>query len=213
MKAKAIRARVRLAGVALLAWVLLAEAAWTQGAPIRIVLFPACTEKDLYVAPARTARDVFLWCTETVHGDGADATGGYRSWNLYRYIKLQLVRRGFEVIDPSHTKEEYNRIREVARADSVLAARELTRWFVVDVVYLLWIEIDTRVTGDGYYRATARVEGEGYDSAAREIEAGLDRPFRMTRRECMDAIIRVERLTGDEVVRVLTAWAQGVAAG
>ena len=112
MKATPNGARVRLACVVLLAWVVPAEAAWTQDALIRIVLFPFCTETGLNVASAGTPRDVFLSCTET----GTDATGGYRSWNLYRYIKLQLVRRGFEAIGPSHTEVEYNRIREVARS-------------------------------------------------------------------------------------------------
>ena len=208
MKLKSTGARVRLAGVVLLAWALLAETAWTQSAPIRILLVPFCTDSAPYVALAGTPRDVFLSCIET----GADATSGYRSWNFYLYIKRQLQLRGFEVVDPWHTEEERNRMREVARADSVLAARELTRRFTVDVVSLLWYEVDLWVTNDGYCQATATVEVEGYDGAARDIDAGLGRRFRMTRRECMHAIISVEKSTGDGVVHVLTAWAEGVVA-
>ena len=92
----------------------------------------------------------------------------------------------------------------------MLAAGELTRRFTVDVVYLIWLDVETEVTDDGYCRARAQIEGEGYDSAARDIGAGLDRIFRMTRRDCDDAIIEVEKLGGDEVGRILTASRQHV---
>ena len=172
----------------LLAGALFAQAAWAQGGPIRIVVLPFYTE---------TGEDV------------TDA--GYRGRHyrrMSRYINNQLVRRGFEVINPSaheYTEAEYNRLRERAREDSPLAAMELTRTFMVDVVYLVWLDVDTRVTDDGYCQAKVQIEGEGYDSAARDIGAGLDRIFRRTRRDCNDAIVDAERFTGDEVGRLLTA--------
>ena len=57
----------------------------------------------------------------------------------------------------------------------------------------------------GYCQARVQIEGEGYDSAARDIGAGLDRIFRRTRRDCNDATVEAERLAGDEVGRLLTA--------
>ena len=189
------KAPVGLCGAILLAWVLLAQAAWAQGGPIRIVVLPFYTEAGEQVR------------------DGGFEGRHYR--RVSRYINNQLVRHGFEVIHPSaheYTEDEYNRLREVAREDSILAARELTRRFTVDVVYLIWLDVETEVTGDAYCKARAQIEGEGYDSAARDIGAGLDRVFRMTRRDCDDAIIEVEKLGGDEVGRILTASRQHVRA-
>lgn len=190
MTTNMIKARIRLGSAVLLAWTLLAQAAWAQGGPIRIVVLPFYTEA------------------------GADVTdGGYEGRHyrrLSRYINNQLVRHGFEVINPSaheYTEAEYNRLRERPREDSPLAAMELTRKFLVDAVYLVWLDVTTRTTDDGLCKAKARVEGEGYDSGARDLGAGLDRAFRMTRKECDDAIVAVAKLAGDEVGRILTAWA------
>ena len=190
MTTNTINARIRLGGAVLLAWTLLAQAAWAQGGLIRIVVLPFYTEA------------------------GADVTdGGYEGRHyrrLSRYINNQLVRHGFEVINPSaheYTEEEYNRLRERPREDSPLAAMELTRKFLVDAVYLVWLDVNTRTTDDGLCKAKARVEGEGYDSGARDLGAGLDRAFNVTRNECDDAIVGVEKLAGDEVGRLLTAWA------
>ena len=82
----------------------------------------------------------------------------------------------------------------------------MTRQFLVDAVYLLWLDVETYVTDDGYCKAQATVGGEGYDSAAGDLGAGLDRIFTMTRRQCNHAIVAVEKLAGDEVGRLLTAW-------
>ena len=184
-----IKAWIRPGGALLLAWTLLAPPAWAQGGPIRIVVLPFYTEA------------------------GADVRdGGYEGRHyrrLSRYINNQLVRHGFEVINPSaheYTEEEYNRLRERPREDSPLAAMELTRKFLVDAVYLVWLDVDTRITSDGYCKAKALVEGEGYDSGARDLGAGLSRTFKMSRKECDGAIVEVEKLAGDEVGRLLTAW-------
>ena len=182
---------IRRWGAILLVWALFAQTAWAQGGPIRIVVLPFFTE-------AGTSVD-----------DGGSMGEHYR--RISRYINNQLVRHGFEVINPTahiRTEEEYNRIREVAREDSVLAAIELTRRYLVDVVYLVWLDLDTRVTDDGYCQARVQIEGEGYDSGARDIGAGLDRIFRTTRRDCDDAIVEAGKLAGDEVGRLLTASAK-----
>lgn len=186
-----IKGPIRLYGAMLLAWALLAQAAWAQESPIRIGCIPFYTE---------AGQDVTEGGSEGRH---------YR--RVCRYINNQLVRAGFEVINPSAhewTQAEYDRLRERAREDSSLAAMELTRRFMVDVVYLVWLEVETRVTDDGYCKARVQIEGEGYDSAARDIGAGLDRIFRRTRRDCDDAIVGAEKLAGDEVGRLLTASRQ-----
>ena len=166
MTTNTINTRIRLGGTVLLAWTFLAQAAWAQGGPIRIVVLPFYTEA------------------------GADVTdGGYEGRHyrrLSRYINNQLVRHGFEVINPSaheYTEEEYNRLRERPREDSPLAAMELTRKFLVDAVYLVWLDVNTRTTDDGLCKAKARVEGEGYDSGARDLGPDWTEPFNVTRKE------------------------------
>ena len=183
--------RMRSGAMALLAGGLLlaAQTAAAQSGPARIVVLPFYTE------------------------EGTDVTdAGYEARHyrrIIRFINNQLVRHGFEVISSHATElkeEEYNRLRERAREDSSLAAREMTRKYLVDVVYLVWLDVSKRTTGDGYCRAKARVEGEGYDSGARDIGAGMIKTFTLTRRDCEDAVIEAEQEVGDEVGRTLTAW-------
>lgn len=194
MAMNTIKAGIRLYGVMLVVWALLAQTAWAQGGPIRIVVLP-------------------FFYTEAVPDVADGGYEGHRYWRVLRSINNQLVRRGFEVINPSahgYTEAEYNRLRERAREDSPHAARELTRRFMVDVVYLVWLDVNNPwVTNDGYCQATVRTEGEGYDSAGRDIGAGLDKTFRLARRDCDDAIVRTDKRAGDEVGRLLTAWAGG----
>ena len=189
-----VNVRIRNGALALLAGALLlaAQTAAAQSGPQRIVVLPFYTEEGVDVTDA-----------------------GYEARHYRRIIRLinnQLVRHGFEVIS-SHATElketEYNRLRERAREDSSLAAREMTRKYGVDVAYVVWLDVSRRTTGDGYCRAKARVEGEGYDSGARDLGAGVIKTFTLTRRECDDAVIEAEKEVGDEVGRTLTAWRGG----
>ena len=188
-----IREPVRLYGAVLLAWALLAQTAWAQESPTRIICLPFYTEAGQLVR------------------DGGYEGRHYR--RVCRYINNQFVRHGFEVLNASAlelTEAEYNRLRERALEDSSLAAMDLTSRYPVDVVYLVWLDVETRETDDGYCQARVQIEGEGYDSAARDIGAGLDRIFKRTRRDCDDAVVETEKLAGDEVGRLLTASRQRV---
>ena len=192
-----VNVRIRQGALALLAGgvLLAAQTVAAQSGPTRIVVLPFYTE------------------------EGTDVTdAGYEARHyrrIIRFINNQLVRHGFEVIS-SHATElketEYNRLRERAREDSSLAAREMTRKYAVDVAYVVWLDVSRRTTDDGYCRAKARVEGEGYDSGARDIGAGVIKTFTLTRRDCDDAVIEAEKEVGDEVGRTLTAW-RGRSAG
>ena len=183
-----IKEPVRLYGAMLLAWALLAQTAWAQDDPTRIVVVPFYTEQG------RSVTD-----------------GGFEGIHYERvlgYINNHLVGHGFEVIDPAaheYTEAEYNRLRERPREDSLLAAKELTARFPVDVVYLIWLDVETRVTDDGYCTARVQVQGKGYDSAARSSGAALVKILNRSRRNCDDAVILAEKEIGDEIGRLLTA--------
>ena len=183
--------RIRSGAVALLAGTLLlaAQNATAQSGPIRIVVLPFYTE------------------------EGADVTdAGYEGRHyrrIIRFINKQLVRHGFEVLGGpviELKEKEYNRLRQRAREDSSLAALEMTRKYAVDVAYIVWLDVSRRTTGDGYCRAKARVEGEGYDSGGRDIGAGVHKTFTLTRRDCEKAVEKAEVEVGDEVGRTLTVW-------
>ena len=199
MRMAVTRAQIRLGGVLLLACVLFAGTVLGDDGPPRIsVLF-------YYTDTFREISDEYL----------------DEDWAKYRYrpppphvrLALQIVRRlvrhGFEVVGLNaheHTRQIYNRLGEMASGDAPLVAGELARMLMVDVVYLVWLDVETRVTDDGYCHARARIEGEGYDSAAHRIDAWVNRFHQAAQRECDRAIIAAVDDASASVGRVLGDW-------
>ncbi len=145
--------------------------------------------------------------------EGVDAKGGGAATNHYRrmmrFINNQLVRHDFEVINPfaaDAAERERQRIMEIAREDSSRAVLEICSKYGTDAAYLVWLKVKVRKTDDGYCKASARLDGEGYDSAGRDLGAGVSKTFNVTKRDCDDAIAEVEKEVGDLVGRKLTAW-------
>jgi len=139
--------------------------------------------------------------------DGGSRTLHYR--RAMGFIENQLVRHGFEVINPfakDASEAEYNRVMERAREDSVLASKEMCKKYAVDVAYIVWLNVKVKRTADGYCKAKARLDGQGYDSAGRSLGANVSKTFKVTRRDCDDAVAEVEKEVGDVVGRKLTAW-------
>jgi len=139
--------------------------------------------------------------------EGGQATLHYRT--MMRFINNNLVRHGFEVINPfAHDagERELNRVMERAREDSSLACLEVCKKYGVDVAYITWLNVKRRTTDDGYCKTKARLDGEGYDSAGRDLGAGVSKTWNITKRDCDDAITEVEKEVGDEVGMKLTAW-------
>ncbi len=145
--------------------------------------------------------------------EGADAKEGGTSTLHYRrmmrFINNQLTRHGFEVINPfakDASEKEYNRVMERARTDSTLACLEMCKKYGVDVAYVVWLKVKVKKEDNNLYKAQARVDGEGYDSASRDLGAGLSKTFYRTKSTRDDAIIEVEKEVGDLVGRTLTKW-------
>ncbi|MBW2215614.1 MAG: hypothetical protein JRF34_00220, partial [Deltaproteobacteria bacterium] len=159
----------------------------SYSSPVRIVVLPFYTEEGFDSS------------------EGGDATLHYR--RITRFINNQLARHGFEVINPfarEASEREYNRIMQRAREDSPLAAMEMCRKYATDVAYIVWLTVRQDVNGK--CRVSARIDGEGYDSAGRDLGAGVSKSFKETRNDCDDAIAEVEKNVGDVVGRTLTAW-------
>ncbi len=143
---------------------------------------------------------------------------GSTQWDSRHYRRIlgfmnnQLVRHGFEVVNRRASElkeEEYNRYMERARQDSVLASVEMCKKYATDLAYIVWLSVKREMTPDGYCRAKARLEGEGYDSAGRDLGAAVSKTFIVTKRDCDDAIAEVEKEVADLVGRKLTAWSGG----
>ena len=184
---------VLLAAAVAIGGVLISTQAFAQ---TRIVVLPFYTEEG---------RDA---------NQGGTATDHMR--RVMRFINNQLVRHDFEVINAfakESAEREYNRVMERAREDSVLAAMEMTRKYGVDAAYIIWLDVKVRQTQDGYCKAKARLDGEGYDSGGRDLGVGVSKTFNITKRDCDDAIAEVEKEVGDLVGRKLTAWSGGPAGG
>jgi len=143
-------------------------------------------------------------------GDGGSRTLHYR--RATGFIENQLVRHGFEVINPfarDAGEAEYSRVMERAREDSPLASREMCKKYAVDAAYIVWLNVKIKRTVDGYCKAGARLDGQGYDSAGHSLGAAVSKTFKVTRRDCDEAIAEVEKEVGDLVGRSLTAWRGG----
>ncbi|MEH0022103.1 MAG: hypothetical protein V6Z89_20795 [Desulfobacter sp.] len=146
------------------------------------------------------------------HGREAD-TGfselGFHYRRMSGFIENQLVSHGFEVIDPfakDAVERELSRVMERVREDSSLVAQNMCQRYAVDAAYIVWLKVKIRRTADGYYKATAMVDGKGYDSAGRSLGANVMKTFKKTKRDKDEAIASVEKEAGDVVGRVLTGW-------
>ncbi len=177
----------------LLSMVLLLGVMEAQASPIRIVVAPHFTEEGT---------DVRYGGSRTEH---------YR--RVMRYINNKLVQNGFEVVNPTaseYQEEEYNRMMQRARGDSVLASRTLCKKYGTDAAYVVWLKVKSKriVESDGrrLYKGYAILEGEGYDSKGMDLGAGLAKNWTLTREDYDQMIIDVEKEVGYEVGRVLTAY-------
>lgn len=141
---------------------------------------------------------------------GANATLHFR--RMMRFINNQLVRHDFEVINPfakDASEREFNRVMERAREDSPMASMEVCKRYGVDAAYIVWLRVKVRQTQDGFCKAKARLDGEGYDSAGHDLGIGVSKSWVETARDCDDAIAECEKEVGDVVGRKLTAWSGG----
>ncbi len=169
-----------------------------QAGPIRIAVVPYYTEEGY------DARN------------GGCRTGHYR--RVMRFVNNQLSRHGFEVINASaHEQkiEEYDRLSQRSRSDSQLNARSLAARYGTDAVYLLWLNVKLSQDGNAsgpLVRASVILEGEGYDSAGRDLGAGLAKSWTLTRNDRDLALVDAEKEVAYEVGRVLTAWSGSRAA-
>jgi hypothetical protein len=158
----------------------------------------------------RTVRVTILpFYTETGLDAGDKQLYALHYRRVSRFISNHLVLDGFEVINPfakEGSEREYNRVMHRAREDSALASLEVCKKYGVDIAYILWLNTQKTRTADGYCKATLMLDGEGYDSAGRDLGTGMTKTLQWTRRGCLEAVAKAEKEIGDLVGRELTAW-------
>ncbi len=148
--------------------------------------------------------------------EGVDAKEGGSSTMHYRrmmgFMNNQFVRHGFEVISPfAHdaAESEYRRLMEIAEEDSMKVSQHVCKKYGVDAAYISWLKVKIKKTSDGYCKASAMFDGEAYDSAQHALGVYLNETFKVVKRDCDEAIAKVEKEIGDLVGRKLTAWSGG----
>ena len=168
------------------------------------------------LAPARAMAQTRIVVVPFYTEEGSTQWDSRHYRRILGFINNQLVRHGFEVVNrraAELNEAEYNRYMERARQDSVLASVEMCKKYATDLAYIVWLSVKRQRTPDGYCRAKARLEGEGYDSAGRDLGAAVSKTFVVTKRDCDDAIAEVEKEVADLVGRKLTAWSGGHGGG
>ncbi|MEZ5594125.1 MAG: OmpA family protein [Gammaproteobacteria bacterium] len=167
-----------------LLWLAAHSLAIAQDGPQRIVVVPFFEESGATVS--------------------SQSQSHYR--RVLRFINNQLARSGFEVINAfaaGYSDADYRRLMARARNDSAAAAMDLNRRFGTDLSYVVWLQARTQRTSDGLCRARVRLEGEGYDSAGRDLGAGISEEISLTRQNCDDAVVEAETELADRVGRTL----------
>jgi hypothetical protein len=161
-------------------------------------------------AELRTRIVVLPFYVEKGHdADTGSSDIGLHFRRMSGFIENHLVRHNFEVIDPfarDASEAELNAVMEKAKQDSLMVARNMCQRYAVDAAYIVWLTVKTQKTADGYYQASAILDGKGYDSGGRSLGANVLKTFKVTRRDFDEAVAVVEKEVGDVVGRTLTNW-------
>jgi hypothetical protein len=161
-------------------------------------------------AELRTRIVVLPFYVEKGHdADTGPSDIGLHFRRMSGFIENHLVRHNFEVIDPfarDASEAELNAVMEKAKQDSLMVARNMCQRYAVDAAYIVWLTVKTQKTADGYYQASAILDGKGYDSGGRSLGANVLKTFKVTRRDFDEAVAVVEKEVGDVVGRTLTNW-------
>ena len=145
------------------------------------------------------------------NADTGNSDLGLHYRRMSGFIENQLVSHDFEVIDPfakDSSEEELNRVMQKAKEDSLLVSKNMCQRFGVDAVYIVWLNAKATRSADGYWRASAILDGKGYDSGGRSLGANVMKTFKASRLDLDEAFANIEKEVGDVVGRTLTNWSE-----
>ncbi len=167
----------------------LLTAGFSYAAPVRIVVLPGYAESGQDVSSEQ------------------EIMAHYR--RAMRFINNQLVNHGFAVVNPVAKELQenyYDQMNQRTTTSTKAVCASINQKYETDAAYIIWLNVRPQRTKDGFCRATARIEGEGYDSAGNDLGAGLSKEFTTVRRNCMEAVEVAEKEIGYIVGKKLTAY-------
>ncbi|KPA10216.1 conserved hypothetical protein, secreted [Candidatus Magnetomorum sp. HK-1] len=126
------------------------------------------------------------------------------------FINNHLVSKEFEVVNPfavGWKEVEFNLLLKSSRNDSAFVCKEMCRKYSSDIAYILWIDLKKTITPDNFCKIKVSLEGQGYDSASRDVGVYIAENIQSISTDCDDAIIDSEKkiaiLTGKKLVSQL----------
>ncbi len=128
----------------------------------------------------------------------------YHYQRVMRFMNNQFVRANFEVVNARAYEmilEEWAGTGE--KTDGGTFSKNICAKYGVDGVYIIWLQIQTQKRGP-FVRVKAILEGEGYDSAGRDLGAGLSKSLEHKGKDIDASYEYVEKEIGYLVGGVLT---------
>ena len=112
------------------------------------------------------------------------------------FINNHLVSHEFEVINPYAIKwkeKEFNGLLKRSRQDSAFFCKEMCRKYATDIACILWLDLKKTIGPDNFCKVKIILEGQGYDSASRDVGVYLTENIQTIHPDCDEAIITAEK--------------------
>jgi len=125
-------------------------------------------------------------------------------------INNQLVSHQFEVMNPfaiEWKEREFNELLKQSHKDAAFFCKEMCRKYSSDIAYVLWITNEQTTTPDEFCKVNVTLEGQGYDSASRDIGVYIAETLQTIHPDCNRAVFEAEKkiaaLTGEQLSKML----------
>ncbi|MBF0452423.1 MAG: hypothetical protein HQK75_17100 [Candidatus Magnetomorum sp.] len=125
-------------------------------------------------------------------------------------INNQLVSQQFEVMNPfaiEWKENEFNELLKQSHKDSSFFCKEMCRKYSSDIAYILWMTMQESTTPDNFCKVNVILEGQGYDSASRDVGVYIAETLQTIHPDCalatLEAEKKIARLTGEQLAKML----------
>jgi len=160
------------------------------------------------MATAQTRIVVIPFYEENNQLKKGDMNRHYR--RISGFINNHLVSNEFEVINPfalNWKEDEFNVLLKRSRKDSAFFCKEMCRKYSTDIAYILWLDLKKITSPDNFCKVKVILEGQGYDSASRDVGVYIVENIQTINPDCYLAIIEAEKkvasLTGEKLANQL----------
>jgi len=112
------------------------------------------------------------------------------------FINNNLVSEAFEVINPfavEWKENEYDLLIKRSRKESAFVCKEMCRKYSSDIAYIVWLDLKKTYTPDNFCKVNIVLEGQGYDSASRDVGVYMSETIQGIHINCDAAVIDAEK--------------------